>query len=603
MDWQSINIALSAFTTLISVLLALIVWRRRHESGALWFVWLLSAVAWVAFFYILEISADTNLNAFVTFSKFEYVGLAMLPVLWFGFALRFSGRERIFNQSVFAPLTIIPIITILLAFTNEWHGAIWIEPRFVIIDGYPVYAPDYGAWFWVYGVYSYIVFFAGSVVLVHRSIGLWRLYRAQALLALIGTGLPWVSNILLIFDELNPFPFLQLNALCLGLAMVCMAFALFRLHLLDIAPLAYDTILNNVPNNIIVVDDQNRIVALNHNVRQYLDDPKRDPIGKDLVAAFSQYAEYVKPLGEQQKPYGELSVLGNVIEYRIVPVLDRRNRSRGRLFVLTDMTERANMEKALAARHEELVGLYERVSQLEQLKTHMIRVAAHDLKNPLSVILSYLDMLQANPETMDIDRPRIYASMIRSAERMEKIINEVLSLEHIEKIVQNLTSVPFDLGERVSIAIEDFEMQAEAKGLHLYTDVLDDSTCWVTGDEIQLFEAISNFLSNAIKYTPAGGRIDVRLTCDGENARFEVVDTGFGIPAEQQPNLFQAFFRAKTTETRDIEGSGLGLFLTKSIIERQGGTLIFHSEYGKGSTFGFTMPLTRMASEPEMSPA
>lgn len=135
-----------------------------------------------------------------------------------------------------------------------------------------------------------------------------------------------------------------------------------------------------------------------------------------------------------------------------------------------------------------------------------------------------------------------------------------------------------------------------------YMDVmLPHEPCIVRGDSAQIYEAVSNFIGNAIKYTPEGGHIRVLLEALGDTVQLEITDNGFGIPEENQAKLFQPFYRAKTQETSNIEGTGLGLHLTKTIIEQQDGEIIFNSVYHQGSTFGFKMPLyaLEMVSEIE----
>jgi len=137
--------------------------------------------------------------------------------------------------------------------------------------------------------------------------------------------------------------------------------------------------------------------------------------------------------------------------------------------------------------------------------------------------------------------------------------------------------------------VEDFEPFATGKSLD-YAYELPDAEIPLVGDDALLQEAATNLISNAIKYTPAGGEISIRLEYDGDAAIFEVSDTGFGVPQAMQPRLFEPFYRAKTRDTANIEGTGLGLHLVKSIIERHGGRVIFRSEEGAGSTFGFQIP-------------
>jgi signal transduction histidine kinase len=237
---------------------------------------------------------------------------------------------------------------------------------------------------------------------------------------------------------------------------------------------------------------------------------------------------------------------------------------------------------------DELEALYARVSRLETLKSEMIRVAAHDLKNPLSVIISSLEFL-TTPD-MKPDRDKMYTLMKTSSQRMNQIIQDFLSLDRIERIADLQTMEPFDLRDLLSKAVDEYAGTASQKAQALAA-TLPDEACVVRGDAVQVYEAVANFISNAIKYTPDAGRITVSLGRRNGSAHVEVVDSGYGIPEDQQAQLFQPFYRAETEETQQIAGTGLGLHLAKNIIERQGGTLVFHSIYGKGSTFGFELPV------------
>jgi len=115
----------------------------------------------------------------------------------------------------------------------------------------------------------------------------------------------------------------------------------------------------------------------------------------------------------------------------------------------------------------------------------------------------------------------------------------------------------------------------------------------IEADPAQMREAVDNLIGNALKYTPPGGSVTLRLTERSGHAVFEVEDTGPGIPDELQPRLFTPFFRARAAETAAVEGTGLGLHLVKNIVERHGGKMRFHSTYGRGSMFGFEIPSVR----------
>lgn len=265
---------------------------------------------------------------------------------------------------------------------------------------------------------------------------------------------------------------------------------------------------------------------------------------------------------------------------------------------VTGALQNTRLMTTLRERAVELEAIYDRLSQLEQLKSDMIRIAAHDLKNPLMVIDSYAKLMMKE-DGFRPDTAVALPAIKRSTERMSQIIQNFLSLDRIQRIAEHQIIEPFDLGELAIQAVEELRDRALMKTQRLEID-LPDCACIVNGDAVQMYEAITNFISNAIKYTPDSGHIQVELMrTQGNYIRLEVRDNGYGIPLDKQAKLFQPFYRAITRETREIEGTGLGLHLTKSIIERQGGTMVFNSVYGEGSTFGFEMallPASAMAS-------
>lgn len=233
--------------------------------------------------------------------------------------------------------------------------------------------------------------------------------------------------------------------------------------------------------------------------------------------------------------------------------------------------------------------LYARVSELEQLKTDMIRIAAHDLRNPLGQVLGFSELLLEDSTSLNEDHKEFVDSINRGGKKMQKIIGDILSLQRIEAMPSGTHHEEIDLVELTRSLFAESAVKAHQKGQNYQLNVLDTGVK-IKGDIAQLREAMDNLIGNAIKYTPDKGGVTVRLKLngvDGDNAVFEVEDSGIGIPDDQQARLFQPFFRVKTSETAKIEGTGLGLHLVKNIVERHHGKMRFHSVYGQGSTFGF----------------
>jgi len=257
---------------------------------------------------------------------------------------------------------------------------------------------------------------------------------------------------------------------------------------------------------------------------------------------------------------------------------------------ISSATDNARLYDQIQTQLAELQKAHHQVSQLEQLKTDMIRIAAHDLKNPLSVIIGYGQLLEADFAKALPQRYEQYKSILQAANRMQRLINDILSLERIEQMAQAMTERRVDLLRLVERALAaDLQQLAGSKGQTLTWKHDPLSQALVLGDEAQLYEAIHNLIGNAIKYTPQGGQIDVSLRREEGEWVFWVRDNGYGIPDKLRDRLFQPFFRALSDQTKSIEGTGLGLHLVQNIVKRHRGQIVFESQEGRGSTFGFRL--------------
>jgi PAS domain S-box-containing protein len=246
----------------------------------------------------------------------------------------------------------------------------------------------------------------------------------------------------------------------------------------------------------------------------------------------------------------------------------------------------------------ELQALYAQVSKLEQVKTDMIRIASHDLRSPIGLISGYLALLENDLSgRIESQEAEFLAEAIRATNRMEQLTRDLLSLERISQVADSNFEETVDLIAVVERSVEAFRQQAaHAKQKLVYAVDRTMDEAFVKGDPAQLYEAMSNLLSNALKYTPEDGEITVVLKQSENAAVFTVTDTGYGIPDSEHDKLFQPFSRVGSIETAGMRGSGLGLHLVKNIIDRHDGRVFFRSEYQKGSTFGFELPLVEQTA-------
>ncbi len=220
-----------------------------------------------------------------------------------------------------------------------------------------------------------------------------------------------------------------------------------------------------------------------------------------------------------------------------------------------------------------------RLLQLEQMRRDFVANVSHELRTPLTVVHGYLDMLDPT------DHPEwapIVAEMQRQSQRMTQLVEDLLMLSRLE----SQDSLPAE--EQVSIAPMLGTLRREAvalsQGRHEVA-VQDDAGVDLFGSNKELHSAFSNLVSNAVRYTPAGGTITVRFRREGRGVALEVVDSGYGIPASHLPRLTERFYRVSNSRSRESGGTGLGLAIVKHVLNLHQAHLEVSSEVGHGSTF------------------
>jgi signal transduction histidine kinase/CheY-like chemotaxis protein len=225
---------------------------------------------------------------------------------------------------------------------------------------------------------------------------------------------------------------------------------------------------------------------------------------------------------------------------------------------------------------------------LERVKNEFIATASHDLKNPIAAIAGFSALLpQAGPLT---DLQSDFVHRIQAASGcMNELVQNMLSLARIDASME-LELEAVDLNNLVAEIVREFEPQAKAKEQVLTLQTPQNGPT-VPGEPFQLKQALRNLVGNAIKYTPANGIIRVSVRADERSAIVDVKDTGYGIPADDLPHIFDRFYRVRSGAVKDIEGNGLGLAIVKSIIEQHSGQIDVESEVDKGSCFSVALPL------------
>lgn len=227
------------------------------------------------------------------------------------------------------------------------------------------------------------------------------------------------------------------------------------------------------------------------------------------------------------------------------------------------------------------------LTALNDLKTHMIRMASHDLKNPLSRIMGYAELINMDGN-LTPTQTRFLGHIRESTHEMNSIITDILNLEQIRGIQDQ--KKPVLLPHLVMQVVTSQEPDMYRKN-QTFEDRISQEAIYVMGSLHQLSQATANLISNAVKYTPDGGKITVSVYKDAHYAYLKVEDTGYGIPESAIPKLFTDFYRVKTEATATISGTGLGLSLVKTVVDAHQGVITVKSQEGVGSVFTVQLPL------------
>jgi signal transduction histidine kinase len=227
------------------------------------------------------------------------------------------------------------------------------------------------------------------------------------------------------------------------------------------------------------------------------------------------------------------------------------------------------------------------LERTEKLRRNMVADVAHELRTPLSNVAGYLEAIR--DDVVKPDKATI-ASLSEETDLLSRLVDDLQELALADAGELKLVRQPESLAQLIEQAITALRVKARDKGLELLTDIPQDLPP-VNIDYHRISQVLRNLLSNAIKHTSSGGKINASASLADKNIRVEITDNGEGIPPEDLPNMFERFYRVDKSRTRPGGGSGLGLTIAKRLIEAHGGTIGVRSEYGKGSSFFFTLPI------------
>jgi signal transduction histidine kinase len=255
----------------------------------------------------------------------------------------------------------------------------------------------------------------------------------------------------------------------------------------------------------------------------------------------------------------------------------------------------------MAARIEDQIV---RLEDQDRLRREMVANVSHDLRTPLTHLHGYLETLMLKEESLEPEQRQEYLEIaLQHAKRLGRLVSDLFELAKLDALHEPLERERMPVGELVQDIAQKYRLPAEDRGVSLSAELAGE-LIWISADVGLIERALENVLDNALRYTPEGGRIDIRLEPFGEWLRIEVQDTGPGIAASELPLVFDRFHRVQRSDDRgEGRGAGLGLAIAKRAVELHGGNIHCKSTAGEGTTFRFELPADAPASKVPLSPA
>jgi signal transduction histidine kinase len=478
-----------------------------------------------------------------------YAGVAATPVLFVLFVAAYTDNDSFLTRRRVAALFVLPGITVLAVGTNQLHGLFFTAIETRAFAGGEVQVTSSGPLYFLHVFYSYALLAVGTVVLLAFAVGTPSAYRRQSVAILVGAAVPWMTNAAYLFG-LRPSVPADPTPVGFAVGGIALAYAMFGPGVTRLTPVARSAVVDALDEAVIVSRWDDEVVDVNPAARRLaaVDDPLGRPVSEVVP----------DPLFETDDQPEAITVDGTRRWFRLREVALPRA---GAVILVTDLTEQVRSKRQLSEQNE----------RLEQFT----RVAAHDLRNPLSAISGYVDLAR---ETGDVGH---LENVDPAVERIETLIDDLLTLGEEGQMVEN--TVPLSVATTAERAGRRLEAGAAT------VDVEEDVT--VLADKRRFIQLLKNLVSNAVQHgsrSPPSQRGDEAVTNGGVTVTvgpcpdgFYVVDDGVGIPTEDRAEVFEYGYSTHG-------GTGLGLPVVRSIAVAHGWNVTVTEGDDGGARFEFT---------------
>jgi signal transduction histidine kinase len=267
-----------------------------------------------------------------------------------------------------------------------------------------------------------------------------------------------------------------------------------------------------------------------------------------------------------------------------IPIKDKNGNVEKIITVIEDISQRKKLEEELKDSYEELKLTYSKLQELYKIKDNFLSNISHELRTPLTSVIGYTELML--DEKLTQHQRHMTETVFRNSKRLSRLIKSLLDSQLIESRDLHLAGEKVVINEIIALVVEDMKNMATVKNIPIKINMTD--TLVVEGDFERLTQVFSNLLDNAIKFT-IKGEINIRGEMDNQKVHIQISDTGIGIPQDRLEKIFDRFYQVDSSDERKYGGTGLGLWISKKLIEAHGGSIWAESK-NSGSTFHILLP-------------
>jgi PAS domain S-box-containing protein len=542
--------------------------RHIHVQGTRYFIFLLLCVEiWVLFTGLEYAAVQPSLKIF--FGKFQYLGISVVGLAWLMFALSYNRREKWLTRRNIILWLAIPIIVVILAFTNELHGLLWSSITSSSNRPGEGLIYEHGPAFWLIFTFNYISLAIGTFVIIDSALRARDVYRWQMIGLIASAIIPWIGNIIYVF-KLSPIAGLDWTPLGFTVSTVIISFSIFYLRLFDLVPVARDQLVEGLMDGVLVLDTNNHVADINPRARELLGIGNEGVIGQAAKDFAQPWPDLIGKFRDVESAQTEIHINNNNvsdIELRISPLSDEQGHLIGRLFIAQDISKRKNMEK---------------------LRDDLIHAMVHDLRNPLASIALSMDLLRTQlSSTLTEDQMIMFQTGEQSVEQILKLVNSILVINRLESGEIPLKREQVSLQELATQALKTQTILAKEKRVALQKNIPPDLPGLMIDQDL-MRRVLQNLLDNAVKFSLNDGMVEIgaKYNPTERETIVWVRDTGPGIQDDVKNRLFEKF----ATGNAKGRGSGLGLAFCRLVVEAHGGRIWADNETKNGTTISLTIP-------------